>query len=449
MNGTEVEIPYGTGTIRVTVPEANLMGVYSPNDVPGLSDVEAEIRRSLANPIGSPPFRELVRGKKKVVLVADDITRTTPTDIILPILLNECNAAGVPDSAIAVVIALGTHRFMTEAEIRAKFGAEVLRRVGVKNHPFRDPAAHVDLGTTKNGGRILINREVYEADFKIGIGSIVPHHICGFSGGAKIVQPGVSGEATTAYTHLLSVRAPRSWLGVLDNPIRAEMDEIARRIGLTTIINTVPNRRGEVAGAFFGDVTTAFAAGVQKAVEVYAVRLPEEADIVLAGSHPCDIDFWQAHKTQYPADLAVKAGGIIIIVTPCDEGVAPTHCAITEITCRSAGAIRDMVAAGRLSDEVAAALAIAWAQVRQREEVFLVSQGIGPAEARKLGFTRFATAQAALDEALRRRGPSATVAVLTHAPEMLPVIDNRETAAATCLRSASDGTGQEPFFRLA
>ncbi|MBE0556392.1 MAG: nickel-dependent lactate racemase, partial [Proteobacteria bacterium] len=318
MNTREVEIPYGTDTVRVSVPSANLMGVYSPNDCPALSDVKAEIIRSLARPIGSAPFGDLVRGKKKVVLVADDITRATPTATIVPVLLDECNAAGVPDGDICVVIALGTHRFMTDAEILGKFGAEAVQRVPIKNHPFRDPEAHVDLGTTKNGGRILINREVFAADFKIGIGSIVPHHICGFSGGAKIVQPGISGEATTAYTHLLSVRAPRSYLGILDNPVREEMDEIARRIGLTTILNTVPNRHGEAAGVFFGDVTVAFRAGVEKAVEVYAVPLPGEADIVLSSSHPCDLDFWQAHKTQYPSDLAVKPGGIIIVVTPCD-----------------------------------------------------------------------------------------------------------------------------------
>ena len=426
MNHREVEIPYGKETVRVSVPAANLMGVYSPNDVPALTDVTGEIRRALAHPIQSPQLKDLVRGKKEVLLVADDITRTTPTETIVPILLDECNAAGIPDRDISIIIALGTHRFMTEAEILGKFGPEVVRRVSIKNHPFRDPGSHVDLGTTKNGGRIHISREVFEADFKIGIGSIVPHHICGFSGGAKIVQPGISGEATTAYTHLLSARAPRSYLGILDNPVREEMDEIARRTGLTTILNTVPNRQGQVAGVFFGDVTAAFRAGVEKAVEVYAVELPGEADIVLSGSHPCDLDFWQAHKTQYPSDLAVKAGGIIIVVTPCDEGVAPTHCDITEITCHSSGGIRDMVAAGRLRDEVAAALAIAWAQVKERESVFLVSHGIGAGEAEKLGFTPFASAQAALDEALRRMGPEAKVAVLTHAPDMLPIIRRSE-----------------------
>ena len=132
------------------------------------------------------------------------------------------------------------------------------------------------------------------------------------------------------------------------------------KIGLNTILNTVLNRHGQVVEAFFGDVEAAFGAGVKRAfVEVYAVELPREADVVLASSHPCDLEFWQAHKTQYPSDLAVRAGGIIIIVSPCHEGVAQTHCDILDITCHSSSRVRDMVASGRLDDEVAAALAIA------------------------------------------------------------------------------------------
>ena len=205
----KVTLPYGQKSIEIRIPEGNLVGVYSPRDAAPVTDIKAEIRRALASPIGALPLREQVRGKKSVVLIADDNTRLTPTDHVIPILLDECNAAGVPDQAIQVIIALGTHRFMTDDEIREKFGDETLRRVPVINHPYRDPAALVDLGTTKNEGRILINRQVFEADFKMGIGSIVPHHIPGFAGGAKIIQPGVSGEETTAYTHLLSVRAPR------------------------------------------------------------------------------------------------------------------------------------------------------------------------------------------------------------------------------------------------
>ena len=422
MSHRRISLPYGKETIEVSVPENQLIGVYSPQDIPPVADIRAEVRRALAQPIASPSLRELVRGKKNVVFVADDNTRLTPTDQLIPILLDECNAAGVADDQITVIIALGTHRFMTEAEILVKFGAETVRRVRIKNHPYKELAALVDLGVTDNGGRILINKDVVEADFKIGIGSIVPHHIPGYAGGAKIVQPGVSGEETTAYTHLLSVRAPRSYLGVLENPVRADLDSMARKVGLNTILNTVLNRHGQVVEAFFGDVEQAFRVGVKRAAQVYEVAIPEEADIVLSSSHPCDIEFWQAHKTLYPSDLAVKAGGIVIIVTPCYEGVAKTHCDILDVTPHSSEHIRNMVSAKQLHDEVAAALAIAWAQVKERETVFIVSAGICAEEATKLGFRHFISAQAALEAAVAEKGLQARITVLTHAPDMLPVI---------------------------
>lgn len=422
MNQRRISLPYGKETIEVLVPEAQLVGAYSPRDIPPVADIKSEVRRCLANPIHSPSLQELVRGKQKVVFVADDITRLTPTDQLIPILLDECNQAGVSDAQITIVIALGTHRFMTPEEIEAKFGAETVRRVQIKNHPYKDETAMVDLGVTDNGGRILINKDVYEADFKIGIGSIVPHHIPGYAGGAKIVQPGVSGEETTAYTHLLSVRAPRSYLGVRENPVRTELDLMARKVGLNTILNTVLNRHGQVVEAFFGDVVEAFRLGVERAAQVYEVAIPEAADIVLSSSHPCDLEFWQAHKTLYPSDLAVKAGGIIIVVTPCYEGVAKTHCDILDVTPHSSTEIRQMVSAGQLHDEVAAALAIAWAQVKERETVYIVSDGICAEEANKLGFRHFTTAQDALAAALTEKGDQARITVLTHAPDMLPVI---------------------------
>lgn len=422
MSTVKVKLPYGQDTVEVAIPAASLIGVYAPKDVPPVADVRAETVRAVNSPIGTKPLRELARGANKVVIVADDNTRLTPTDKIIPVLLDELNAAGVADERITVIIALGTHRFMTDAEIAAKFGPEVVKRVRIKNHDYKNPAELVELGTTANGTYVAVNRETYEADFKIGVGSIVPHHIPGFAGGAKIVQPGISGERTTAETHLLSVRAPRSYLGVVDNPVRRELNDIARQIGLNTIFNTVLNRYGEVVGAFYGDVVAAFDEGVKLSQAVYAVEIPAEADIVLSSSHPCDLEFWQAHKTLYPSDLAVKAGGIVIIVTPCHEGVAVTHADMLDYTAKSSCAIRDMVACKQLHDEVAAALAIAWAQVKERESVYIVSHGIPAEAAANLGFKPFATAQAALDAALAAKGPGARVTVLTHAPDMLPII---------------------------
>jgi len=423
MSEVAVTLPYGNDTVEVRIPSGNLIGVYSPNETEPVASVRSEIVRAIDNPIGSKPLRDLVRGSSRVVILADDNTRLTPVEAILPVVLDEMNAAGIEDEQVTVVVALGTHRFMTGAEIAKKFGNEVAKRVAIRNHNCRNPEALVDLGTTPNNTRIRVNREVYEADFTLGIGSIVPHHIPGFAGGAKIVQPGVSGDETTAGTHLLSVRAPRSHLGVERNPVREEMNQIARQTGMNTIFNVVLSRHGELVGAFFGDTVAAFTEGVKLSRQVYAVTIPEPADIVIAGSHPCDIEFWQAHKALYPSDRAVKAGGTIIVVTPCDEGVAVTHPDVLELARCSAGDLRRRVAARELHDGVAAALAIAWAQVKEREEVFLVSRGIDEDSARTLGFTRFDDVQAACDAALARHGREARVAVLTHAPDMLPLID--------------------------
>jgi len=422
LSKTKVSLPYGKETVEASIPTSSLIGVFSPKDVPPVANVRAECLRAMNNPIGSKPLRELIKGAKKVVIVADDNTRMTPTEKLIPVLLDEMNAAGVADSQMTLIIALGTHRFMTDEEIVVKFGKDVVKRITIKNHDYLNPAELVDLGTTTNGTHVTVNKETYEADFKIGVGSVVPHHIPGFAGGAKIVQPGISGEQTTAETHLLSVRAPRSYLGVVDNPVRQELNSIARSVGLNTIFNTVLNRSGEVVGAFFGDVVEAFNEGVKLAQQVYAVEIPEEADIVLASSHPCDLEFWQAHKTLYPSDLAVKAGGIIIIATPCYEGVAVMHKDILEVTHQAACDLRDAVSCGQVHDEVAAALAIAWAQVKERETVYIVSSGICAADAATLGFKSFESIQAALDAALAEKGPKARVTVLTHAPDMLPII---------------------------
>ena len=418
----QIRIPYGQSSLEFSLPEQNLVGVYSPKDIHGVADLSQEIARALTHPIGTKPLRELATGAKKVALIADDNTRLTPADKIISALLTELNAAGVKDEQVTVIIALGTHRFMRDDEILAKFGEEVVRRVVIKNHDFRDPAMMVDLGKTPNGTHISVNREAYEADFKIGIGSIVPHYIPGFAGGAKIVQPGISAEQTTAETHLLSTCAPRSFLGIRENPVRIELNSIARAVGLHTIFNTVLNCHGEVVGAFFGDTVEAFNAGVELSQNVYSVELPEEADIVVSSSYPCDLEFWQSHKALYPSDLAVKAGGIIVLATPCPEGVSVMHADILKITGYSMRELQDKVARKEVHDEVAASLAIGWAQVKERESVYMVSDGVDAEAAKKLGFKSFATVQEALTAALSEKGKQARVTVLTHAPDMLPKI---------------------------
>ena len=220
-----IEMPYGEGKISFSVPEANLKGIYSPHQISPAADTVAEVKRALSNPIATATLTEMARGAKRIVIVADDITRPTPTDIILPEVLDAISAAGVNDNTVQLLIALGTHRGMTAGEIEYKYGSVVASRIQVINHDAFDPDMMVQMGTTQAGIPVMVNRLVVGADLVLGIGSIVPHHIPGFSGGAKIIQPGICGVQTTGEVHLLSVRScDLSMLGVLENTVRHEME---------------------------------------------------------------------------------------------------------------------------------------------------------------------------------------------------------------------------------
>ena len=197
-------------------------------------------------------------------------------------------------------MALGTHRYMSEQEMRDKVGNAVFDRIRVLNHEWRTFEALVDLGTSRQGTPLQVNRLVAEADVVIGIGAIVPHHIPGFSGSSKIIQPGVCGAETTAETHLLSCRSGGdSFLGIEDNPVRRDMDDMADMVGMNTIFNVVMDSQGGVVGLFFGEKRAAFREGVALAREIYGVPFHETPDIVLSNSYPCDLDFWQSHKSLY------------------------------------------------------------------------------------------------------------------------------------------------------
>ena len=387
-----------------------------------MSDLERAINRALDAPIGQEPLEKWVQSGDRVVLVSDDNTRLTPSDRIIPPLLERLNAAGVPDDRISCIMALGTHRYMTDAEMQAKVGDGVYRRIRVFNHEWRDPAALVDLGVSSQGTPLLVNRAVAEADVVIGLGAIVPHHIPGFSGSSKIIQPGVSGARTTAETHLLSCSGGGdSFLGIADNPVRRDMDDMADRVGMRTIFNVVMDSQGGVVGVFFGDMRLAFKAGIGLATGIYGVPYHETPDIVLANSYPCDLDFWQSHKSQYPAQRMVRPGGTIIVCTPAPEGVSPVHTDLLEFTAWSSEEIKAAYREGRIKNGVAAALATAWAMVREKASVIMVSPGIPAADKARLGHTHADSIDAAIVEALRRQGPAARLSVLTHAPDMLPV----------------------------
>lgn len=413
-------IPYGGEELSFAVPTGSPVAVLAPRPAAPVADARAEIRRALEQPIAAPPLREAAASARSAVILADDLTRQTPSHLIIPALLDELNAAGLADEQVTVLIALGTHRPMTPAEIAAHYGPDVTGRVRVINSPWQDPCQMADMGVTPNGTPVSIARPARETDFLIGLGAIVPHHIPGFSAGAKIVQPGVSGAETTGATHLFSVRSRRSYLGLADNPVRADMELIAERAGLKAIFNVVLNSNGKLVAAFYGDPRLAHRAGVAASREVYGVPLRAQSDIVIAGSHPCDIEFWQAHKSLYPADLAVQPGGTVIVVTPSPEGVSVSHHDMLNFTGLPPERIDAAISDGTIRDVVSGAVSLAWAKMRERAHICLVSGGIPDDEARALGFEPFPSIDDALAASLRRYGAAASINVLPYAPETLP-----------------------------
>jgi len=417
-----VTIPFDGNPVSFGVPDRNLVEILSPRPSTPISDLERAIDAAFDAPIGQEPLEQWVKPKDRIMIVSDDNTRLTPADRIIPPLLDRLNAAGIPDDRIECIMALGTHRYMTEAEMAAKVGKHVYRRIRVFNHEWRDPNALVDLGASSQGTPLLVNRAVAEADVVIGLGAVVPHHIPGFSGSSKIIQPGVCGARTTAETHLLSCSSGGdSLLGIADNPVRRDMDDMADRVGMNTIFNVVMDSQGGVVGVFFGDMRAAFKAGVEMARDIYGVAYHEVPDIVVANSYPCDLDFWQSHKAQYPAQRMVRAGGTIIVCTPAPEGVSPVHTDLLDFTAWSSKEIKTAYRGGRIKNGVAAALAIAWAMVREKASVIMVSPGISAADKARLGHTHADSIDAAVADALRRQGPDARLSVLTHAPDMLPI----------------------------
>jgi nickel-dependent lactate racemase len=384
------------------------------------------IQRGLQNPIGLPRLGELTRGKQNILILVDDYTRTTPVHLILPQVLAEMYAGGVEKSNIRLLVASGTHRAMTAPEKQKRFGAQVAADHVILDHHYDDLSQLARLPDTPGGTEIWVNRAVLEADFVLGIGHIAPHRVAGFSGGGKIVQPGVCGAVTTGQTHWLSARyLGAEIIGKVDNPVRREIDAVARAAGLKYIINAVMDGAGRLVSCVCGDPHLAFQAGAQQALEVFGAPLSEPADIVIAESFPADMELWQAAKAVYAADLALKPGGILILVTPCPEGVSAEYPQVTQIGYQSYEKVKALVDCAELTDlTVAAHLVHMGRVICEKGQGVLVSPGINAATAARIGFHWMETPQAALDYALQKMGTNAAIAVLKNGGEIMPVIGN-------------------------
>ncbi len=410
----EVAIPYGEDSLTIELPKDNLVfdvDMASPSPLP---NVREEVLRSLRNPIGMEPLDSVVGRDDKAIIMVDDLTRPTPQDQLVPLVLKELNRIGIPDSNLKIVIGLGTHRFMTEEEIEVRFGAGVVDRVEIENHPFNEPEVLEYLGETPSGVPVHINKEIRKADFSIAVGNIVPHLYAGWAGGGKMIQPGVSGEETTGMTHLNAGKYKPfgELLGNLDQEMRREIDQVALKAGLNFILNTVLNKDRGVVYVTAGDPLKAHRRGVEVAKKIYIRSIPELADIVIVSSHPADIDYWQALKGVASARRAVKEGGRIILVTPCPERISPIHSIVGDFGTAEYPKLVEMDEKRHVDDMVGLGTLFAHSQLKENVQILCLSHGLTQRDKDSLGFTQISSMEEGLEEALRDRGRDATIGVL-------------------------------------
>jgi nickel-dependent lactate racemase len=411
------------------VSERNLLGVFSPGTVQ-IEKGEGEIvEEAFSRPIGSEPLSKMLRGCKNLLILTDDYTRTTPVQRVLPRLMRELETAGIKPGGIKILIALGTHRPMTDKEIKEKFGKDFSERYTILNHNWWDPSQLSYLGETERGTPIFVNRLAKEVDFIMGIGQIVPHRVSGFSGGGNIIQPGICGEETTGRTHWLGAQfTGREILGKIENPVKEEIERVAQRVGLKWIINTIQDGSDRVVEVVVGDPIQAYRAGAVRSRQVYQSILPQEADIVMVSPYPYDSDLWLAAKGIYAAELAVKQGGVVILVSPCSEGISPSHPEVLEFGYQTFEDADQKVRKGIIKKLTAAAHLVHVGRViKERAKGIMVSRGISKSETERLGIIHAREPQEALDIAFSISGRDAKVAVLQRGGEILPVIQKKKT----------------------
>ncbi len=418
-------------------PYSNISGLeISGQNETRIYEVKAEaapedplrlIEESLARPIGMERFSKILSPAHKVLIIIDDISRPTPVRLILPPLLEELGLSGVKAANIRLLIALGTHRPMTAAEIELKVGPEIARTYPVLNHQWDDPGALYDYGRLDDGTPVILNKQMAWADFVIGVGSIAPHPAAGFSGGGKIIAPGVATEAAVGEFHWKSVHFPeREVLGVRDNPMRRIIDAIAAKAGLSAIVNVIADGRQRIVKVVTGDPVQAHRVGCEYALDLFGVKVDPDwrAEIYIADSHPMDQEMWQAVKGICALDVMAPDGAVVILVTPCPEGVSQMHPEILKYGYVSLAEAGRLIRDENLS-KVAAHNMVQGGRLIRRTTAFLVSPGISASEAEKLGFRYFATPQEALDEALRLKGDRVKIGILRMGGDLCPILENR------------------------
>jgi nickel-dependent lactate racemase len=316
---------FGKSGIEVSVPEGFAYQVIRSRSAAALEDEAAALDAALDHPIGCEPLVALAAGKKTAAISVCDITRPAPNRKTLPPLLKRLHAAGIPAEGVTIPIATGLHRGATEEEVRTIVGPEIAAAYRVVSHDARALSEHRHLGTTSRGTPVYIDERFMAADLHITLGFIEQHLMLGFSGGRKLVAPGLAAQETIKVIHSPRfMREPLATEGsIAGNPLHAELLEVARMARHDFMLDVTLTQERGISGVFAGDPVRAHAAGVAFLESTGLERLTEPVDAVItsAAGYPLDLTFYQTVKGVTAAQHIVKPGGRILIVSQCAEGV--------------------------------------------------------------------------------------------------------------------------------
>src|ERR687890_1277606 len=342
-----VSLADGHGRMAVELPDE--AAVITPVPHAAAQDVPAALRRALREPVSGPPLRERVRRGQTVAISACDITRAQPREAMLTVLLEELD--GIVDlDDVVVLVATGTHRANTEPELRAMFGDAIVDSVRIVNHDSRAPDTHRFVGTFGAGVPVSLNALWVDADVRLTTGFVEPHFFAGFSGGPKMVAPGLASLDTVLVLHdAKRIGDPRATWGVtVGNPVHDDVRAIAAATGVTYAFDVVLNQDQEVIEAFGGDVLEMHATAIESARRVAMAPVDDAFDVVVTSGagHPLDQNLYQSVKGMSAASQVARPGGTIVCAAECGDGF-PDHGSYREelTSAASPQALVDLIAA--------------------------------------------------------------------------------------------------------
>jgi nickel-dependent lactate racemase len=416
-------LEYGTSGLQVELP-ADRTTVIEPVFIPLAPDPSSALRKALQSPIGKSPLRELGAAGKKIGISVCDITRAQPRELMIDALLSEMPNVQMHD--VTIFIATGTHRTNTEEELERMLGQKIARGCHVICHNARDNASMEYVGKTVSGVPVFLNREWVAAGFRITTGFVEPHFFAGFSGGPKMVAPGLASLETVMHLHdARRIGDPKATWGVTEgNPIHDDVREIARMTGVDFAFDISLNREQQVTAAFAGEILQEHAAACA-AVRETAMRPVNtlfDVEVTTNSGYPLDQNLYQTIKGISAAAKIIKPGGTIICAAECRDGI-PNHGAYGAIlsSCASSAELLRMITTPGYSRPDQWQVQIQ-AQIQLKARVLLKSDGLSDDQIRAAHLEPIHDVAAAADEALRRAGPGACLCVLPQGPQTIPYL---------------------------